>query len=125
MTLEEKVRYITSKHPDFAKRTIRDEDAHGNVFFDSGKYFSYAGNTYEEKLNNEARLLSEEAERTYTCPRGAQVEKGIFKSSFIASKNLSSKSLYAARIVPNIYLINGTLLSLPSCQLCCESFNEA
>lgn len=53
----------------------------GNVFFDSGEYFSYAGNTYEEKLNNEARLLSEEAERTYTCPRGAQVEKGIFKSS--------------------------------------------
>ena len=34
MTLEEKVRYITSKHPDFAKRTIRDEDAHGNVFYD-------------------------------------------------------------------------------------------
>ena len=34
MTLEEKVRYITSKHPDFAKRTIRDEDSHGNIFFD-------------------------------------------------------------------------------------------
>ena len=53
----------------------------GNVFFDSGEYFSYAGNTYEEKLNNEARLLSEEAERAYNGPRGAQVEKGIFKSS--------------------------------------------
>ena len=34
MTLEEKVRYITSKHPDFAKRTIRDEDVRGNVFYD-------------------------------------------------------------------------------------------
>ena len=34
MTVEEKVRYITSHYPDFAKRTIRDEDAHGNLFFD-------------------------------------------------------------------------------------------
>lgn len=34
MTLEEKVRFITSYYPDFAKRTIRDEDARGNVFFD-------------------------------------------------------------------------------------------
>ena len=53
----------------------------GNVFFDSGDYFSYDGNTYEEKLNNEARLLSEEAERAYNGPRGAQVEKGVFKST--------------------------------------------
>ena len=34
MTLEEKVRYITSQYPEFAKRTIRDEDARGNIFFD-------------------------------------------------------------------------------------------
>ena len=34
MTVEEKVRYITSKYPDFAKKTIRDEDARGNIFYD-------------------------------------------------------------------------------------------
>ena len=53
----------------------------GNVFFDSGEYFSYDGNTYEEKLNNEARLLSEEAERNYNGPMGAQVEEGVFRST--------------------------------------------
>ena len=34
MTVEEKVRYITARFPDFAKRTIRDENARGEVFFD-------------------------------------------------------------------------------------------
>ena len=34
MTLEEKVRYITARFPDFAKRTIRDENARGEEFFD-------------------------------------------------------------------------------------------
>ena len=52
-----------------------------SIILDSGDYFSYDGNTYEEKLNNEARLLSEEAERTYNGPKGAQVERGVFKST--------------------------------------------
>ena len=34
MTVEEKVRYITARFPDFAKRTIRDENARGEEFFD-------------------------------------------------------------------------------------------
>ena len=34
MKVEEKVRYITAKFPDFAKRTIRDENSRGEVFFD-------------------------------------------------------------------------------------------
>lgn len=34
MTVEEKVRYITAKFPDFAKRTIRDENSRGEEFFD-------------------------------------------------------------------------------------------
>ena len=34
MTVEEKVRYITQRYPDFAKKTIRDEDSRGNVFYD-------------------------------------------------------------------------------------------
>ena len=34
MTVEEKVMHITSYYPDFAKRTIRDEDTRGNIFFD-------------------------------------------------------------------------------------------
>lgn len=34
MTTEEKVKYLTDCYPDFAKRTIRDKDARGNVFFD-------------------------------------------------------------------------------------------
>ena len=34
MTIEENVRYITARFPDFAKRTIRDENARGEEFFD-------------------------------------------------------------------------------------------
>ena len=45
MTVEEKVRYITERFPVFAKRTNRDEDSHGNIFFDmiaeNGKNPSY------------------------------------------------------------------------------------